>query len=173
MSEHSTIAPATMGPPASEHHDALVRWARGADVVYTDGRYPRAHEWIFDGLTVPASSSPSVVRVPLSKADAVDPEEGVVAALSACHMLFVLDFARKAGFRIDLYEDRVAAHMEKNEKGKTFIARITMNPAITFSGEKLPGPADVDELHRKAHEECFVANSLLSQIVITPTFTTA
>ncbi|MFG1222547.1 OsmC family protein [Xanthobacter wiegelii] len=151
---------------------ATVRWERG-DAVFTDGRYPRAHQWIFDGLTIPGSSSPAVVRLPLSKADAVDPEEALAASLSACHMLFVLDFARKAGFRIDVYEDKVTAQFGKTEHGKTWISRIALNPAIVFSGEKTPTAEDVAALHDKAHDECFVANSLRSEVVITPSFTIA
>jgi organic hydroperoxide reductase OsmC/OhrA len=156
----------------SPSHAAIVLWERG-DQVFTDGRYSRAHRWIFDGIEVPASSSPAVVRVPLSKEDAVDPEEALVAALSSCHMLFVLDFARKAGFRVERYEDRVAAAMGKNDRGKTLIASVTLNPAMVFSGETLPTQADVEALHHKAHEECFVANSLRTEVTITPTFTTA
>ena len=157
---------------SDEKPNVVVRWERG-DVVFTDGRYPRAHAWIFDGITVPASSSPGVVRVPLSKEDAVDPEEALCASLSACHMLFVLDFARKAGFRIDVYEDKVFAEFGKTERGKTLIAKVTLNPHITFSGEKAPTQEDVAALHDKAHDECFVANSLRSELVITPTFSMA
>ncbi|MEP9349809.1 OsmC family protein [Xanthobacter sp. KR7-225] len=156
----------------SQPQTALVRWERG-DQVFTDGRYSRAHRWVFDGVEVAASSSPAVVRVPLSQADAVDPEEAVAAALSSCHMLFVLDFARKAGFRVDRYEDRVAAAMGKNERGKTLIASVTLNPAMVFSGETRPTQTDVEALHHKAHEECFVANSLRAEVIINPTFTTA
>ncbi|MFG1246306.1 OsmC family protein [Xanthobacter flavus] len=148
---------------------AAVRWERG-DAVFTDGRYPRAHQWMFDGLTVPGSSSPAVVRLPLSKADAVDPEEALAASLSACHMLFVLDFARRGGFCIDVYEDRVMAAFGKTERGKTWISRIALNPAIVFSGDKTPTAEDVAALHDKAHDECFVANSLRSEVVITPSF---
>lgn len=153
-------------------YNAIVRWERG-DAVFTDGRYPRAHSWIFDGLTVPGSSSPAVVRLPLSREDAVDPEEALAASLSACHMLFVLDFARRGGFRVDLYEDRVVAEFGKTERGKTWISRIALNPAIVFSGDKLPTEADVAGLHDKAHDECFVANSLRSEVVITPSFSLA
>lgn len=153
-------------------HIAIVRWERG-EAVFTDGRYPRAHSWIFDGITVPASSSPAVVRLPLSREDAVDPEEALCASLSACHMLFVLDFARRAGFRIDSYEDKVTAEMGKTDAGKTWIAHVALNPAILFSGEKIPTQDDVNELHHKAHAECFVANSLRSEVVITPTFSMA
>lgn len=151
---------------------ATVRWERG-EAVFTDGRYPRAHHWIFDGLTVAGSSSPAVVRLPLSQADAVDPEEALAASLSACHMLFVLDFARKAGFRIDLYEDKVMAQFGKTERGKTWISRLALNPAIVFSGDTVPTAQDVAALHEKAHDECFVANSLRSEVVITPSFSRA
>jgi organic hydroperoxide reductase OsmC/OhrA len=149
----------------SEKHDAVVVWRRG-EQPFLDRKYSRAHDWQFDGLTVPASSSPAVVRLPLSKADAIDPEEALVASLSACHMLFFLDFAARAGFRIDEYRDEISATMSKNEAGKTWVSRIVLHPVITFSGDKRPTAEDVAALHHRSHEECFIANSLRSEVVI-------
>lgn len=149
----------------SDKHDAVVVWRRG-DQPFTDRKYSRAHEWVFDGVTVPASSSPAVVRLPLSRADAIDPEEALCASLSSCHMLFFLDFASRAGFRIDEYRDTVSATMSKNEAGKIWISRIVLHPEITFSGDKRPAEADIAELHHKSHAECFIANTVKSEVVI-------
>lgn len=147
-------------------HSATVRWERG-EQVFTDRRYSRAHVWRFDGgVEVPASSSPSVVRLPLSRADAVDPEEAYIAALSSCHMLFFLDFASRAGFRIDSYEDEALGEMAPNAAGKMLVARIRLRPRVAFSGEKQPTAAEIDALHHQSHDECFLANSVLTEIVI-------
>ncbi len=149
----------------SEGFDAVVVWRRG-EQPFLDRRYSRAHEWQFDGITVPASSSPSVVRLPLSRTDAVDPEEALVASLSACHMLFFLDFAARAGFRIDEYRDSVKATMGKNEAGKTWISTIALSPDVLFSGDKQPTAEDIAALHHKSHAECFIANTVRCEVVI-------
>ena len=149
----------------SDTHAATVVWRRG-DQPFTDRKYSRAHAWVLDGITVPASSSPAVVRLPLSKADAIDPEEALVASLSSCHMLFFLDFAARAGFRIDEYRDNISATMTKNEAGKVWVSRIVLHPEITFSGDKRPTAADVADLHHKSHVECFIANTVRSEVVI-------
>ncbi len=152
-------------------YTATIRWERG-EAVFTDGRYPRAHRLVFDGLEVPGSSAPSSVRVPLSREDALDPEEALVGALSSCHMLFFLDFARRGGFRVDSYTDPAVGEMGPNAAGKLFLARITLKPAVVFSGEKVPSAADYAALHHHAHEECYVANSLRSDVILSPTFST-
>ncbi len=147
-------------------YEARVSWARGASEKFTDNRYSRAHEWSFDGgVTVRASSSPSVVPLPLSAADAVDPEEALVASTSSCHMLYFLFFAAKRGFVVDRYEDNASGVLEKNAAGKMSMSRITLRPAIAFAGAT-PSSADLDALHHAAHEECFIANSLKSEIVV-------
>lgn len=149
----------------SDQHAAIVVWRRG-EQPFTDRKYSRAHEWQLDGITVPASSSPAVVRLPLSRADAIDPEEALVASLASCHMLFFLDFAARAGLRIDEYRDTVSATMSKNEAGKIWISRVVLHPEVTFSGDKRPTAADVADLHHKSHAECFIANTLKSEVVI-------
>jgi organic hydroperoxide reductase OsmC/OhrA len=150
------------------NYEAKVSWTRGASEKFTDNRYSRAHQWAFDsGITVRASSSPSVVPLPLSVADAVDPEEALVASTSSCHMLYFLFFAAKKGFVIDSYVDNASVVLEKNAAGKMSMSRITLRPSITFAGPS-PSQADLDALHHAAHEECFIANSLKSEIVVEP-----
>ncbi|WP_234050922.1 MULTISPECIES: OsmC family protein [unclassified Xanthobacter] len=144
---------------------ATIRWSREAE-VFTDGLYSRAHLWVFDGLEVPGSSAPSSVRLPYSRADAVDPEEALVAATSSCHMLFALDFARRAGFRVDSYEDAAQGVMSPNDAGKFYLSRITLSPMMVFSGDRRPTDADVAAIHHQAHAECYVANSLRAEIII-------
>jgi organic hydroperoxide reductase OsmC/OhrA len=146
---------------------ADIVWTRDPAVPFKNDRYSRAHEWRFDGgAVVPGSSAPSSVPVPLSKPDAVDPEEAVVAAASACHMLFFLAFAAKRGFTIDRYADHAVGLMTKNQRGKLYISRITLTPEIAFAGEVRPTAEDIAALHHRSHEECFIANSLRAEIVI-------
>src|SRR5262249_26096580 len=113
--------------------------------------------------------SPLSVKLPLSREDAVDPEEALVASVSSCHMLFFLDFASRGGFVIDRYEDSPVGEMSKNERGRLFVSKITLNPAITFSGAKRPTDADLDQLHHRSHDECYIANSVRAEVVVAPT----
>lgn len=147
-------------------YTATVVWARG-DQPFADGQYSRAHEISFDGGTVvPGSSSPHVVKLPLSREDAVDPEEMLVASLSTCHMLFVLDFARRAGFVVDSYIDQAEGVMGKDDRGKIAVTQVKLNPIIEWSGDKQPTPEEVRELHHKSHEACFIANSFRGDVAI-------
>ena len=144
---------------------ATIRWMRKPEERFTDGRYSRAHRWTFDGgAEVPASSSPSVVRVPFSDPAGVDPEEALVASLSSCHMLFFLDFAKRPGFVVDSYEDAAEGVMEKGADGRIAMTRVTLKPRIVFSGPTRPTAADVEALHHKAHEACYIANSVRSEV---------
>ncbi|PZO51150.1 MAG: peroxiredoxin [Alphaproteobacteria bacterium] len=147
-------------------YTATLSWFRN-DELFSDGKYSRAHEIAFDGgVTMPASSSPHVVRVPLSREDAVDPEEMFVASLSSCHMLFFLDFARRGGFVVDVYVDNAEGVMGKDERGRMAMTQVRLNPEIAWSGEKQPTPEEIRELHHKAHEACFIANSFRGDVAI-------
>jgi organic hydroperoxide reductase OsmC/OhrA len=149
-------------------YTATVAWARAAGAPFKDNKYSRAHEWRFDGGTVvPASSSPKVVPLPLSNAAAVDPEEAFVAALSSCHMLFLLFYAAKAGFVIDAYEDEASGEMGKNAKGVMAMIKVRLRPKIVWV-DRTPSAAELDELHHKAHESCYLANSVTAEVVIEP-----
>jgi organic hydroperoxide reductase OsmC/OhrA len=153
----------------AHEYTATVSWKRGADEAFTDIKFSRAHTWVFDGgVSVPASSSPLSVRLPLSKADAVDPEEALVAALSSCHMLTFLYLAAKQGFVVDAYDDAAVGVMTKNERGKLFVSKVALRPRIAFSGAKQPSAAELAQLHHHAHEECYIANSVLTEVVVEP-----
>lgn len=150
-------------------HSLNLTWLRG-EQPFLDRRYSRKHSVLFDGgLEVPYSSSPSVVRVPLSDPSAVDPEESLMAALASCHMLWFLDLTARAGFCIDSYRDTVSGEMAKNEHGKLFVAKITLKPEVMFSGEKIPTEEEFQHLQHAAHAECFIANSLRSEVLIQAT----
>ena len=151
----------------AHEYRATVSWKRDGGAAFTDQRYSRGHTWSFDGgITVPGSSSPHSVKLPYSVAAAVDPEEAFVAALSSCHMLTFLYVAAKQGYVIDGYADEAVGVMTKNDHGKMWVSKVTLAPAIVFAGEKRPTPEQFDELHHLAHEECFIANSVKSEVVV-------
>jgi organic hydroperoxide reductase OsmC/OhrA len=155
---------------AAHPHKVEVHWSRG-DAVFMDNRYSRGHMWRFDGgIEVPGSSSPSVVKLPYSVEAAVDPEEAFVASISSCHMLWFLSVALDHGYRVDDYFDEAVGVMGKNAAGKIAVTRVTLKPRVTFSGDKVPGRSELDELHHKAHDECFIANSVTTDIRCEPVY---
>lgn len=156
-------------------HDyrATVTWERKG-AVFTDNKYSRGHTWSFDGgVTVPGSSAPSSVPLPYSVAEAVDPEEALVAAVSSCHMLFFLGFAMKNGFVVDRYSDTAIGEMTRNEKSKLYISKVTLAPAVTFSGAKRPSQAEFEKLHHDSHAHCYIANSIRAEVVMQATMSFA
>jgi organic hydroperoxide reductase OsmC/OhrA len=151
-------------------HSAIIEWER-SEAVFVDNRYSRAHRWTFDGgAVVPASSSPHVVKVPLSDPANVDPEEAYVASLSSCHMLWFLGIACSAGYVVDRYVDEAEGHMVRGEGGQYWIATVDLHPAVAFSGAKVPDDAAVEHLHHKAHEACFLAKSVKTEIRVAGTW---
>jgi organic hydroperoxide reductase OsmC/OhrA len=140
-------------------------WQRGEQDFLNDA-YSRAHEWIFDGgLTVPASASPHIVPLPNSVAENVDPEEAFVASLSSCHMLFFLSLAARRGIEIDRYTDAAIGTLEKGEDGKLAMTRVVLRPSAEYGGDAAPEREVIEKLHHRAHELCFIANSVKSEIV--------
>jgi organic hydroperoxide reductase OsmC/OhrA len=148
------------------NHIAIISWQdSGPD--FLQGRYARDHAWTFDGgLTLPASSSPHVVKAPYANPAAVDPEEALVASIASCHMLTFLFLASRAGFKVESYRDEAVGTMTKNEKGVPWISTVTLQPAIAYGGERRPTAADAAHLHHQAHEQCFIANSVKTEIVV-------
>ena len=147
-------------------YTATIRWSRSGEGDFTKGQYSRAHEWAFDGgAIVPASPALGIVQPPYSDPAGVDPEEAFVASLSSCHMLFFLDFARRDGWTVDSYVDQAEGLMEKGSDGKIAITRVTLKPRIEWKDEG-PDPAALADLHHRAHEACFIANSVKSEVTI-------
>lgn len=150
----------------SEYY-AKVVWARGSDESYIDNKYSRGHEWSFDGgATVPASSSPHVVPLPYSVEANVDPEEAFVASLASCHMLFFLGIAAKRKFVVDSYTDNPIGVMAADDSGKISMTKITLRPDVKFAGERQPTIEQLEKMHDQSHEQCFIANSIKSEVVI-------
>lgn len=144
---------------------AHVSWRRGEGEAFTDNRYGRGHEWRFDGgVTFRASSSPHVVPR-FSDPAGLDPEEALVASLSACHMLGFLHLAAKAGHVVDGYDDEAEGVLERRADGRFWVSRVTLRPRVAWGSAR---PADQDALHHAAHDECFIANSVRTQVRCEP-----
>lgn len=149
-------------------YKATIHWqCTSSSAEFLKGRYSREHTWTFDGgVTVPASPAPSSVPAPWSNPASVDPEEAFVAAVSSCHMLTFLFLACKAGFQVDRYEDEASGVMTKNERGVRWVSRIVLRPKIVYGRDHLPTAAEVDRLHRLSHEQCYIANSIRTEVVV-------
>jgi organic hydroperoxide reductase OsmC/OhrA len=147
-------------------HTATISWKRtGPD--FLKGNYSREHTWAFDGgLVVPASPSPTVVREPYSNPANIDPEEAFVAAISSCHMLSFLYLASRHGFQVDSYHDDAKGVMTKNDKGVPWVSSVALHPRIAYSGDKTPTAEEVRELHHLAHEQCYIANSVRTEVTV-------
>lgn len=149
-------------------YTAEVIWARSSQ-PFLDNHYSRKHVLRFDGgIDVPGSSSPHVVPLPYSASDAIDPEEAFVSSLSSCHMLWFLSIAAKQGFVVDHYHDIAEGVMAKNSEGKFMMSVVTLRPQVTFSGEKLPTAGELERLHHQAHDECYIANSVRTEVRCVP-----
>ena len=147
-------------------YTAKIGWKCDSPESFTKNQYTRAHTWLFDGgVVVPASSSPHSVRLPFSVEEAVDPEEALVAAASSCHMLSFLWVASKKGFVVESYEDDAVGEMTKNASGKEWVSKITLAPTIVWLGTA-PSEEELAEMHHAAHEGCYIANSIKSEVVV-------
>lgn len=150
-------------------HTARIVWSLGEGEAFTSNRYSRAHHWHFDGgVEVPASSSPLSVPVPMSDASAVDPEEALVAATSACHMLWFLALAARKGIAITRYEDDAVGHMGPDGDGRTAMTEIILRPRLSFEAGIEPDASVLEALHHDAHEACYIARSLRCPVRVEP-----
>jgi organic hydroperoxide reductase OsmC/OhrA len=144
-------------------HKVTLKWERGG-AEFSYQKYPRDHTWSFDGgHTMTATAAPAYLGNPVN----VDPEEAFVASLSSCHMLTFLAIACKQKFVLDSYEDEAVGHMEKNADGKMAITRVELRPKIRWSGERIPGAEELEKMHHAAHENCFIANSVKTEVTVT------
>jgi organic hydroperoxide reductase OsmC/OhrA len=147
-------------------HKARIEWthARGD---FLKGTYSREHTWKFDGgVVVPASPAPSSVRPPYSNPANVDPEEAFVAAISSCHMLTFLYLAGRQGFEVVSYEDEALGVMTTNERGIPWVSSVVLKPRVVYGSERKPTRLQENELHHAAHDGCYIANSVKTQITV-------
>lgn len=153
------------GTDMSEY-TATVKWQRG-DQDFVNDNYSRGHVWEFDGgASVPASASPHIVPLPKSVAENVDPEEAFIASLSCCHMLFFLSIAVKKSYVVDSYTDSVIGQLAKNDQGRYAMTRVILRPNIVFSGDNQPTAEQLTKLHEQSHRQCFIANSVTTEVSI-------
>lgn len=145
---------------------AQVSWSRQTDENFVDNCYSRAHKWSFDGgVTIPASSSPHIVPLPFSVETHVDPEEAFVASLSSCHMLFFLSIAAKRSFVVEHYNDEAVGRMETDARGRMSMTTVILRPQVLFVGEKQPTLEELEHMHHQSHQQCFIANSVKTNVV--------
>ena len=150
----------------SATYTAKVEWVRRG-AVFTDNRYSRAHRWQFDGgVEVAASASPHSVPLPLSVAEAVDPEEAFVASVASCHMLWFLSLAAQQGRVVESYRDDASATLGRDGSGQLAILDVYLRPAVEFGPGSDPGPDGLAALHHAAHARCFIANSIRATVHI-------
>jgi len=137
----------------------------GDTADFTYKTYSRTHTWTFGGgSSVDASAAPEY----LGKAELVNPEEAFAASLSSCHLLTFLALAAFQKFTVERYEDQAVAVVGKNSAGKMAVLQVTLNPKVTFTGEKLPTSEQLEALHHKAHTECFISNSVSAEVIVKP-----
>ncbi|MEJ2173957.1 MAG: OsmC family protein [bacterium] len=148
-------------------HRATIDWRRG-DAAFDYETYSRSHVLRFEGdIAVPARAAPANIPATAAGRPGVDPEQAFVASLSSCHMLWFLHLACRAGHVVDRYVDEAGGVLGKTAEGHMAMTRVRLNPVVTFSGEA-PTPEAHAALHEKAHERCFIANSVTTEIVLTP-----
>lgn len=154
----------------SEYRTTVVWNREGA--AFIDNRYSRGHRWLFDGgIEVPASSSPHVIPLPMSVAEAVDPEEAFVASLSSCHMLWFLSMAQQRKLVVDSYRDEAVGLLARDASGRLAMTLVTLHPDVRFASETNPTAEDVVALHEQAHAQCFIARSVKSVVRCEPVWT--
>jgi organic hydroperoxide reductase OsmC/OhrA len=147
-------------------HCATIYWKHTGD-DFLKRQYSREHSWSFDGgLSVRASASPHVVPPPWSNPAAIDPEEAFVASVSSCHMLWFLHVACDAALVVESYEDQALGMMTPNAGGVPWISRITLRPQVTWGGDRPPTRTEEEHLHHLAHEQCFIAASIKTEVIV-------
>ena len=147
----------------SEYKVSLLWKEESADFSYKN--YSRTHSWKFGGGTIiEASAAPEY----LGKAELVNPEEAFAASLSSCHLLTFLAIASMKKFRVSSYEDNAVASLGKNEHGQMAVLKVVLRPRVEFGGDNIPDTALIQEMHDKAHEECFISNSVTTEVVVEP-----
>jgi organic hydroperoxide reductase OsmC/OhrA len=145
---------------------ATADWSLKDGEDFATGRYSRGHSVVFgSGYEAPGTASPHVVGNKWSVPGAVDPEEMLVGAINTCHMLSFLHVAREAGFIVTRYRDEAVGVMEKNDAGELWVSKVTLHPEITYAGAQ-PDAGQRERMHHAAHEVCFIANSVKTEIVV-------
>jgi organic hydroperoxide reductase OsmC/OhrA len=143
-------------------HKATLHWKKTtSDFSYKT--YDRTHTVRFGGGSeIKASSAPEY----LGKQEFVNPEEAFAFSISSCHLLTFLAIASMSNYVVEEYEDEAVAVLEKNNEGKMAVTKIHLKPKVKFSGQNIPDAEKLKKLHEKAHKECFIANSISSEVIV-------
>jgi organic hydroperoxide reductase OsmC/OhrA len=149
-------------------HRVTIRWRHDGG-AFAERQYSRAHTWSFDGgVTVPASAAPTNVPAPYADPANVDPEEAFVAAIASCHMLMFLFLAASDGLEVRGYEDAAVGWMTRNERGVPWVSRVELRPRVEYAGAPPDAEREAD-LHHRAHDGCYIANSVRTEICVVTT----
>ena len=146
-------------------HNAAIHWQRTSkDFAYDS--YNRAHEVRFKGgkVILESSSAPEFRGDP----ERVDPEEAFVASLSSCHMLTFLAICARKRLTVDAYEDDAVGVLEKGEGGKLWMGHVTLRPRVRFAAGTTIDKATLNDIHHRAHADCFIANSVKTDVAVAP-----
>ena len=145
-------------------HKVTIKWIRDKD-DFSYKSYDRTHEWKFEGGTIIKASG---AKEFFGNAALPNPEEALVAAISSCHALTFLAIASRKKMIVESYEDHAIGIMEKNAKGKLAVTKAYLHPKIVFSGDNIPTTEQIIQMHHLSHEECFIANSVLTEVIVEP-----
>lgn len=137
-------------------HFAKISWQRSGEFSHTG--FVTHHEAEISGISIPMSTA--------NTPEHVDPEQALAASLASCHMLTFLALAAKKRLVVESYDVEAVAHASLNEKGRTFVKMIELKPKVEFSQDSGVDAEQLEKMHHKAHDHCFIANSLLSEVVI-------
>ena len=137
---------------ATSIHRAGVSWNGG------EGEDVRAHEVLLGAQSLPSSSALEFGGDDTKS----NPEALLVGALSSCHMLWFLALARKKGFEVASYEDDADGVLD----GKRF-ASVALRPQVRWADDP-PAPDAIEALHHRAHQLCFIANSVDFPVEVEP-----
>ena len=145
---------------------ATVEWQQQGEFRYET--YSRAHTVDFGhGVRLAGNAAPWNIPKGAPWTPGADPEQLFVASLSTCHMLWFLHLASDAKFTVVRYVDEASGLLEKNAEGRQAMTRVTLRPAVTFSGAN-PTPEQFAQLHEKTHERCFIASSVKTAVLLEP-----
>jgi organic hydroperoxide reductase OsmC/OhrA len=141
-------------------HAAKISWKHSTP-TFDYRTYSRNHIWTFpNGLSIDVSAAPAF----RGDRNLIDPEAAFVASLASCHLLTFLAICAKKGLVVESYEDDAIGYLEKNEQGLYVITRVELRPKTAFQSGTTVSSEMLGELHHLAHQGCFLANSVKTQI---------
>jgi organic hydroperoxide reductase OsmC/OhrA len=147
-------------------HRAKLEWRRSGQ-LFEPSKFNRAHRIEFEpSVATDGNAAKENLPTGAPHSPGADPEQLFVAAVSACHMLWFVGLASVRKLTVNRYVDDAEGVLEKNAEGRMAMTRVILRPAVEF--EVPPSPEVLAELHHKAHEKCFIANSVRAEVIIEP-----